>query len=77
MAEWEFPDNAFTRAIRVTAELRGQHRDRIEIRDPDWKLPPGKIVRPLAPCAVTYGVFVHEANDGRSFCKHCGALVQG
>lgn len=71
-----FP-NPFVEAIKRTAELRGQHANRLEIRDPGDRWPGSKIVRSNQTCAVTYGVFLHEKAIGWSFCKHCGSLVEG
>lgn len=74
--EWVFP-NPFVESIRRTAELRGQHRNRLELRDAAWKLPSARIVRATGMCPVTYGVFLHEKALGWSYCKHCGSLIEG
>jgi hypothetical protein len=76
VAEWTFP-NAIAASVRRTAELRGQHADRIEIRDWDDNWPPAKSVARWERCSGTGGVFIHEPVIDGSFCKHCRALIAG
>lgn len=76
MTEWQFP-NAIAESVRRSAELRGQHSNRLEIRDwaDKW---PDFVSRPAeGQCEQYAGVQgVHSAGRD-SFCTRCGVLVQG
>ncbi|HSE46750.1 MAG TPA: hypothetical protein VLA89_15620 [Gemmatimonadales bacterium] len=72
--------NAFTESIRRTAELRGQHANRLEIRDPGDHWPPFVRVNPHEVCPQLAGILRHEPPEGsrcRSFCRACGWLIAG
>jgi len=76
VAEWVFPINAFTRSIRLTAELRGQLPNRIEIRDPGDRWPEFVRVKRSILCPQRGGIFRHEPKPD-SFCVGCDRLVEG
>lgn len=76
MSEWRFP-NAIAESVKRDAFFRGQHANRLEIRDWGDKWP--EFVR--APrhqgCPVTGGVTRHEPLGRDPFCSRCGVLVEG
>lgn len=88
---WEFP-NPLAVAIRRTAQLRGQHANRIEIRDLDDRWPEFSIVSPRQLCEAAPLRIPHEGSvryqeggkwNGQDrhffdpFCRTCGRLVEG
>jgi hypothetical protein len=77
--EWQFP-NAIAMHVKRTAELKGQHANRLEIRDPDdkWPKPPPR----STTRTVCFGSAVsdsptpfHQREDYGPFCRHCGNLI--
>jgi len=82
MAGWAFP-NALASSVSRTAILRGQHANRLEIRDPDDNWPPLRRVIPTNRCNGGANLVNHRTSiveqSGRSFedpfCATCGGLV--
>ena len=82
LVEWEFP-NAIAESARRTAKLKGQHADRIEIREPGDKWPPFHRVSSRERCSGASNLRIHEGTfvtQGERrffdpFCRTCGYLV--
>ena len=82
MAEWEFP-NAIAESVKVTAALKGQHANRIEIRDAGDNWPTLHVVSPRDRCSGASNLRVHEGTTVTQgerkffdpFCRTCGYLV--
>jgi hypothetical protein len=84
MGEWVFP-NPLAESIRKTAVLRGQHANRIEIRDFADRWPDFVRVSPMERCPAAAGLMAHEGSVVKQgervfedpFCRSCGRLVAG
>jgi hypothetical protein len=82
VAEWVFP-NAIAESVRRTATLKGEHANRIELRDPDDRWPPFRRVSADDSCEGASNLRRHETSVIRKgereftdpFCRTCGELV--
>lgn len=80
--EWAFP-NAIAESVRRTAALKGQHANRLEMRDVEWPLPLFLRVDSRERCVGASNLRRHEPTEvvqgerkfTDPFCRTCGRLV--